>query len=84
MAIQLSWPSPSSMAVRSVAQTWYSSLRPSPSQLRRGDNHLSSNYFIISYFVRHSHYDIEIMTFVSIHSVIVYVELDLRCTWIYP
>jgi hypothetical protein len=34
---------------------------------RREDSYLSSNYFIISYFVKHSRYVIKIMTFVYIH-----------------
>jgi hypothetical protein len=50
----------------------------SPSQLwHYRDNYLNSNYFITSYFIRHSRCIIKIMTFVSIHGVIVYVDLTL-------
>jgi hypothetical protein len=44
---------------------------------RRGDSYLSSSYFTIIYFVRHSRYIIKLITFVSIHRVIICVNLYL-------
>jgi hypothetical protein len=53
-----------------------------PSQLsRHGDNYLSSFYSSICYFVRHSRYVIKFMTFVSIHWVIICVDLVLAHIW---